>query len=47
MDLLEDLDLEEDIPTIILAVIKHTKEEGLCHLTGLPGREYLRELLLY
>ena len=41
----EDLDLDELIPTLILGVIEHAKEEKEHHQTGLAGREYLRELL--
>jgi hypothetical protein len=45
MDLLDNLQIEEIIPAIVLGAAEYTMEGKEYHQTGLAGREYLRELL--
>jgi len=42
---LDDIDLEDIIPAIIIGVAQAARAEKTPRSTGLPGREYLYELL--
>jgi len=42
---LNDIDIEDIIPAIALGVAQGAKAEKTLRSTGLPGREYLYELL--
>jgi hypothetical protein len=45
MDTFEDIDLSEIIPIIILGAVETAKDAKTPRSTGLPGGDYLRELL--
>ena len=42
---LDDIDIEDIIPAIVLGVAQSAKVEKTSRSTGLPGHEYLFELL--
>ena len=45
MDAFEDIDLFEIIPIIVLGAVETTRAPKILRSTGLPGGDYLRELL--
>jgi hypothetical protein len=45
MDILEDLDFECIISTIVISAMEDMRQERTAQSTGIPGKEYLDELL--
>ncbi len=45
MEYLDDINLEDIIPVIVIGAVQATRPENTPRNTGQPGREYLYELL--